>query len=70
MIVGIQSLTLKCLARVFSLKSFLEKNPYNFVGNEGLYMIGKGMRQTHFKKTLGSEFRGSFVIWPELRSDL
>ena len=25
MIVGIQSLTLKCLARVFSLKSFLEK---------------------------------------------
>jgi len=27
MIVGIQSLTLKCLARIFSLKSFLEKNP-------------------------------------------
>ena len=25
MIVGIQSLTLKCLARVFSLRSFLEK---------------------------------------------
>ena len=32
-------------------------------------MIGKGMRQTHFKKTLGSEFRGSLATWPESRSD-
>ena len=48
MIVGKQSLTLKCLDRVFSLKNFFGKTPfififYNFVGNEGLYSIGKGM---------------------------
>ena len=44
-IVGIQSLTLKCLARVLSLKSFLEKLLVLtiFIGNEGLYSIGKGM---------------------------
>ena len=34
----------------FLFQKFLGKTPYNFVGNEGLYMIGKGMRQTHFKK--------------------
>ena len=50
MIVGIQSLTLKYEAKVFSLQKFIGKTPYNFVGIESLYMIGKGMRQTHFKK--------------------
>ena len=46
MIVGKKFITLKCLARVFFLKSFFEKNIYflkYFVGNEGLYSIGKGM---------------------------
>ena len=32
-----QSLTLKCFDRVFSLKI----SPYNFVGNEGIYNVGK-----------------------------
>ena len=51
MIMGIQSLTLKCVARVFSVKiKFLAKTPYSFVGNEGLYKVDKGMRYTHFKK--------------------
>ena len=51
MIVGIQSLTLKCVVRVFSLKiKFLAKTPYNFMDNEGLYKVDKGIRYTHFKK--------------------
>ena len=50
MIVGIQSLTLKCVTKVFSLQKFIEKTPYNFVGNESLYKFDKGMRYTHFKK--------------------
>ena len=53
----------------FLSQKFIGKTPYNFVGIESLYMIGKGMRQTHFKKTLGSEFRGSLATWPESRSD-
>ena len=46
MIVGKKFITLKCLARVFFLKSFFEKNIFlkkYFIGNEGLYSIGKGM---------------------------
>ena len=59
MIVGIQSLTLKCVARVFSLKiKFLAKTPYSFVGNEGLYKVDKGMRYTHFKKLQVVSFAG------------
>ena len=50
MIVGLQSLTLKCIAKVFSLKSSFGKTPYNFLGNVGLYSVGKGIRKTHFKK--------------------
>ena len=65
MIVGIQSLTLKCITRVLSLKVFLQ-----FVGNVGLYSVGKEMRKTHFKKGSGSEFRGSLTTWPKSRSDL
>ena len=42
MIVGKQSLNLKCLARVFSL-NFYFFIFYNFVGNKGLCSIGKGM---------------------------
>jgi len=56
MIVGIRSLTLKCLARVFSLKSFL--TPYNFVGNEGLYNVGKGMGKGTLKKLQAKSFAG------------
>ena len=37
MIVGRQSLTLKCFARVFSL----EKTPYNLMGNESIYSVCK-----------------------------
>ena len=58
MIVGLQSLTLKCIAKVFSLKSSFGKTPYNFVGNVGLYSVGKGMRKTHFKKLQAVGFVG------------
>ena len=42
MIIGKQSLTLKCLTMVFSL-NFYFFIFYNFVSNKGLYSIGKGM---------------------------
>ena len=43
-----KSLTLKCFARVFSLKS----TPYKFEGNEGIYSMGKEFSKTlfHFAK--------------------
>ena len=51
MIVGLQSLTLKCIARVFfffflkfKFKFFL-KSHYNFVDNVGLYSVCKEMRK-------------------------
>ena len=50
MIVGSQSLTLKCIVRVFSLKSSLKRTPSNFMGNVGLYNVGKGMRKSTLKK--------------------
>ena len=53
MIVGLQSLTLKCIARIFSLKSSLQ-----FHGNVGLYSVGKEMRKTHFKKVQVMSFAG------------
>ena len=42
MIVGLQSLTLKCISR-FSLWD----SPYNFMGNEGFYSVGKEKRKAH-----------------------
>ena len=32
------------------------KTTYNFVGNVGLYSVGKGMRKTHFKKLQAVSF--------------
>ena len=58
MIVGLQSLTLKYRAKVFSLKISFGKTSYNFVGNVGLYSVGKGMRKTHFKKLQVVGFAG------------
>ena len=42
----------------FLSQKFIGKTPYNFVGIESLYMIGKGMRQTHFKKLQVVSFVG------------
>ena len=64
MIVSLQYLTLKCIARVFFLKSSLEKLLNNFVGNVGLYSVGKRMRKNTLKSS-GSEFRGSLATWPK-----
>ena len=50
MIVGLQSLTLKCIARVSSLKSSLEKLLTISRGNVGLYSVGKRMRKSTLKK--------------------
>ena len=33
-----------------SSKLFIGKTPYNFVGNVGLYNVGKGMRESKLKK--------------------
>ena len=44
MIVGLQSLTLKCIAKVFSLKVSLQ-----FRGYEGFYIVAKDMRKAHIK---------------------
>ena len=49
MIVGLQSLTLKCIARVSSLKSSLEKLLTISRGNVGLYSVGKRMRKSTLK---------------------
>ena len=58
MIVGIQSLSLKCVTKVFFFQKFIGKTPYNFVGNEGLYKVDKGMRYTYFKKLQAVSFAG------------
>ena len=42
----------------FLSQKFIGKIPYNFVGIESLYMIGKGMRQTYFKKFQVVSFAG------------
>ena len=53
----------------FLSHKFLWKTPcFNFVGNKGLYSIGKGIEKTHLK-LLGREFRGSLATWPKSRSD-
>ena len=44
MIVGLQSLTLKCIAKVFSLKVSLQ-----FRGYEGFYIVAKDIRKAHIK---------------------
>ena len=46
MVVGLQSPTLKCIAK-FSLY----KSPYNSVGNVGLYSVGKEMRKALLKSS-------------------
>ena len=46
---GLQFVTLKCIARVLSQK-FFEKTSYNFMGNVGLYSVGIGMTKSTLKK--------------------
>ena len=57
---GKQSLTLKCLARVFSLKSFSEYSMFflHFVSNEGLYSVCKEMRKDILKNNQAESFTG------------
>ena len=50
---GVQTLTLKCIARVS-----LWKSPYNFVGNVGLYSMCKETRKTLFKIIKAKSFAG------------
>ena len=42
----------------FLSQKFLGKTPYNFVGNEGLYNVGKGMRKGTLKKLQAESFAG------------
>ena len=65
MIVGLQSLTLKCIARVFSLKNSLEKLiTISWVMWAYIVLVKKWGKDT--LKNLGSEFRGSLVTSPKL----
>ena len=68
MIVGLQSLTFKCIAKVFSLKSSLEKLlTISWVIWAYIVLVKKWGK--HTLKNLGSEFRGSLVTSPKLWSN-
>ena len=64
---GKQSLTLKCLARIFSLKCFLEKLlvllTISWVMRVCIVLV-KVCEKAHLK-TSGREFCGSLARWPE-----
>ena len=63
---GKQSLTFKCLARVFSLKSFLEKIIVTISWAMRVYMVFVKVCEKAYSKSLGREFRGSLTTWLEL----
>ena len=76
MIVGKQSLTLKCLDRVFSLKNFFGKNPFIFYflflfftisWVTRVYIVLVKVCEKAHSNLSGREFRGSLATWPELR---
>ena len=72
---GEVSVWVKNLSMMFTIFSqkFLGKTPYNFVGNMGLYSVGKGMRKKKKKKKplkcSSTKFCGSLATWPESQSD-
>ena len=50
----------------FLSQKFFRKTPsHNFVGNVGLYSVGKEMRKTPFKKAPGRGFCRSLATWLE-----
>ena len=65
---GLQYLTLKCIARVFSLKSSLEKLLTISWVMWAYIVLVKVWERVHLK-SLDSEFRGSLTTWLELWSD-
>ena len=68
MILGLQFLTLNCISRVFSLKSFLEKL-FTISWIMWVYiMLVKEWEKAHLKSS-SSEFRGSLATWLESWSD-
>ena len=64
MIIGKQSLTLKCLTMVFSLKSFFEKLLVSILWAMRVYIVLVKILKRHLKLS-GKEFRGSLVTWPK-----
>ena len=67
MVVGIQSLTLKCLAKVFSLKSFLEKLIVTISWVMRVYIVLVKVCEKAHLNHLGRVFRGSLATWPKSR---
>ena len=65
---GLQSLTLECIARVFSLKNSLEKLiSISWVMLTYIVLVKKW--EKHTLKGSSSEFHKSLATWPKSRSD-